>query len=546
VILISFAASIRTKENKVVKIFETALLTAVMLAAPALAQATTETIPVGLAPAISSPQSGRIIVFAKQVDPAAKPPGSVDTSAFEPTGTAIAAKETWSLGQGETAEVDADVDTYPAPFAQLPAGTYAFQAVLDRNHDYNYGGRGSGDIVSPVVEARLPGPIPRLTLTHVVKTDWLKGRLAHLPDAKREAMQKALAELKRADFVSPVLSEFWGRPMHIRAWVALPPGYGAPGKTFPTVYTTNGFGGPPGYKKFSAAQIEQMMSSGAMPPMIWVYLDQTSARGTCEFADSVNNGPWGQALTTEFIPWFEKHHATDGKPSSRFLTGHSSGGWAALWLQVRYPEVFGGTWPVSPDPGDFRDFVNIDIYAPNANAYRDAAGKPIPLVRDHGKVIATVEQFAKMERVLGVYGGQFASFEWVFSPKGPDGRPEPLFNRATGDIDPQVADYWRDHYDIAWRIRHDWPALKRNLDGKIHLYVGTADTFYLDGSVRLLKQAFDSVGAHEDFTFISHKTHFDVYKIGADRFGLMKDIAWSMYRQARPNAKRPAKKQSPG
>lgn len=520
------------------KILRMATLVAVMFAAPVLAQTATETIPVTLAPSISSPQSGRIIVFATKVDPAAEPPTAVDSSAFEPTGAAIAAKETWSLRQGDTAEVDGGADTFPEAFAKLPPGTYAFQAVLDRNHDYNYAGRGPGDIVSPVVEAKLPGPIPPLTLTHIFESTWLEQRLARLPDDRRTAMMDALAKLKSADFVSPVLSKFWGRPMHIRAWVALPPGYGTPGKRFPTVYITNGFGGPPHYQKFFTALIEQMMTSGSMPPMIWVYLDQRLPTGTNEFADSVNNGPWGQALTNEFIPWIEKQYAMDAKPSSRFLTGQSSGGWAALWLQVRYPKMFGGAWPTAPDPSDFHSFLNLDIYATHANAYHDDAGKPVAMARDHGKVIATTEQFAKIERVIGVYGGQLASFEWVFSPKGSDGRPEPLFDRATGDIDPSVAAYWRDHYDIAYRIRHNWPVLKPDLDGKIHLYVGTADTYYLNDSARSLEQVFDIVGAHEDFTFIPGKTHFDLYQVGDDPFGLLKTIAWAMYNKARPGANR--------
>jgi S-formylglutathione hydrolase FrmB len=502
----------------------------------ASAQAATGTIPVTLAPSIASPQSGRILVFARKVDPVSKPPDSVDTSAIEPTGTAVAAKETWSFLRGEVAQIDGDVDAFPMPFSELPPGTYAFQAVLDRNHDYNYGGRGPGDIVSPVVEAKLPGPIPTLTLTHSVQSNWLKGRIERLPANKRAALEKALNEVKRVDFVSPILSKFWGRPIHMHAWVALPPGYGMPGRTFPTVYTTNGFGGPPGYKKFSAAEIEQSMASGEMPPMIWIYLDQTTPTGTTEFADSVNNGPWGQALTTEFIPWFETHYAADNKPSSRFLTGHSSGGWASLWLQVRYPKLFAGSWPTAPDSSDFHDFTNIDIYAPHANAYRDAAGKPIPLVRDKGKVIATQEEANKLERVIGMYGGQFASFDWVFSPKGADGRPMPLFNRATGDIDPQVAAYWQDHYDIAARVKRDWKTIGSDLDGKIHLYVGTADTFYLNGAARLLQQALESVGAHEDFTYLPGKTHFDLDQIGDDPYGLRKKIAWQMYRQARPNA----------
>lgn len=228
----------------------------------------------------------------------------------------------------------------------------------------------------------------------------------------------------------------------------------------------------------------------------------------------------------------------DAKPSSRFLTGQSSGGWAALWLQVRYPKMFGGSWPTAPDPSDFHSFLNLDIYAAHANAYYDDAGKSVAIARDHSKVIATMEQFAKIERVIGVYGGQLASFECVFSPKGSDGRPEPLFDRATGDIDPSVAAYWRDHYDIAYRIRHNWPALKADLDGKIHLYVGTADTYYLNDSARSLEQVFDTVGAHEDFTYIPGKTHFDLYQIGDDQFGLLKNIAWAMYNQARSVANR--------
>jgi S-formylglutathione hydrolase FrmB len=511
---------------------------------PAVAQTTAEPIPVALAPAVKGPESGRIIVFAKKVEPGAAVPTEVDTSAFEPTGTAIAAKETWSLRQGDVAEIDGDADTFPAAFGALPPGTYAFQAVLDRNHDYNYGGRGPGDLISPVVEARLPGPIPTLTLTltDTVPATAPEAQLAKLPAARRAALEQGLAGLKLADFVSPILSRFWGRPTHIRGWVALPPGYGAKGKTFPTVYSTGGFGSTLAYEKLAAADMASGMADGSMPPMIWVFLDESLPTGTHEFADSVNNGPWGEALTSEFIPWIEQHYAMDARPSSRFLTGHSSGGWATLWLQVRYPKVFGGTWPTSPDPSDFHNFTNTNLYDPHANAYHDADGTPHPLVRDHGKLIATFEQFAKMERVIGPYGGQLASFDWVFSPKGADGRPMPMFDRATGAVDPQVAAYWEDHYDISHIVARDWKTLKPDLDGKIHLHVGTADTFYLDGPAHLLKATFDKLGAHEDITFIPDRTHFDLFKEGDDPHGLMKDIAWQMYGLARPGSVRPAAK----
>jgi hypothetical protein len=486
----------------------------------------------------NGPAAGRIIVFATAAKPDDKPDADVDTSPFEPTGTAIAAQEVWSLAPNATASVDVETDTFPTPFSRLPPGKYRFQAVLDRNHDYNYGGRGAGDIVSPVVEASLPGPLPALTLAKTLPEVTIEEMLAGARPERAAILRANLPRTKAVTFASPALSAFWGRPVEIRGWIALPPGYKKGGPGFPTVYSTSGFGSTLADARTSAASMIDLMASGKAPPMIWVFLDESSPTGTHEFADSVNNGPWGHALTAEFIPWIETQYAMDAKPASRFLTGHSSGGWATLWLQVRYPKVFGGSWPTSPDPSDFHDFTNIDIYAPHANAYRDAAGKPGPLVRDHDKLIATYEQFSKMERVLGPYGGQLASFEWVFSPKGADGRPLPLFDRATGYIDPAVAGYWRDHYDIAHIVARDWKTLKPDLDGKIHLIVGTADTFYLDGPAHRLKAVFDKLGARQEFTFVPDRTHFDLFKQGDDRQALLKDIAWAMYAKARPGTKR--------
>jgi S-formylglutathione hydrolase FrmB len=274
--------------------------------------------------------------------------------------------------------------------------------------------------------------------------------------------------------------------------------------------------------------------------MIWVLLDESSPTGTHEFADSVNNGPWGEALTAELIPDLEARYRMDAKPSGRFLNGHSSGGWATLWLQTRYPTLFGGTWSTSPDPSDFHDFTGVDLYAPNANVYRRPDGSAYPLMRDHGKVLASLETFAELEAVLGAYGGQMSSFDWVFSPKGQDGRPEPMFDRVTGAVDPQVVAYWRDHYDIAYRLAHNWPALKPELDGKIHLIVGTADTFYLDGAAHKLQAVLDGLGAKSDFRYLPDRTHMDLYKIGDDPRGLLKVIAWEMYAVARPGSTPPA------
>ena len=164
----------------------------------------------------------------------------------------------------------------------------------------------------------------------------------------------------------------------------------------------------------------------------------------------------------------------DKEASGRFTTGHSSGGWFAIWQQVRYPTVFGGAWARSPDPVDFRSFTGINIYNRDANAYTRPDGAPQYLVRDaSGKEVTSFKDYAQQENVLGDYGGQIDSFDWVFSPRGQDGRPQPLFDRVTGKVDPEVARYWRDNYDIGHIVRRDWGSLKTVLDGKIHLIMGT-------------------------------------------------------------------------
>ncbi|WP_233842429.1 alpha/beta hydrolase-fold protein [Dyella sp. 2HG41-7] len=492
----------------------------------------------------AQPVSGRLLLFAEEAN-AAKAGAEngavteVDTNPFFPTQTAIAARDIDRLVPGQIIDIDADGQAFPDAWSKLPPGDYVVQAVLDVHRNYNYVGRDTGDIVSKVVSVHLPDTdIPTLTLDTTVPAHDPWTLPGSIPKPLRDAAETLHKQSPSVDFVSPSLTQFWGRPIHMLAHVVLPPGYDPSSSTrYPTVYYTHGFGGNYDRLVRPMAYVQAGMASGEMPPMIWVFLDESSATGTHEFADSVNNGPWGQALTTELIPYLESKYHMDANVHGRFLNGHSSGGWATLWLQTRYPGIFGGTWSTSPDPSDFHDFTGPDLYAAHANVYRKPDGTPYPLVRDKGKVIATFEQFAKMERVLGPYGGQMASFEWVFSPRGKDGRPEPMFDRDTGDVDPQVVAYWHDHYDIAHRLQANWPTLKSDLDGKIHLFVGTADTFYLDGAAHRLKAVLDGLGAHSEFRFIPGRTHFDLYQVGDDRFGLIHEISWAMYAVARPDSK---------
>lgn len=513
-------------------------LAAIVFATPALpAQVVFH---VSLGQASATPVSGRLLIFAKLLAPGDKRPvAAVDMDQIDTHATAIAAQDVARLEPSATIALDADVTAYPTPFSQLKPGHYAVQAVLDRDHSYNYTGRGPGDLVSGVVEMDLPGGATQLlTLaTAVPETDPLQP-LFNVSAALKEVYPAAKADIHAINFTSPALSRFWGRPVALHGWVVTPPDYAThPNQRYPTVYYTQGFGGSLRSLHDIAVARWDEMKKGKAPPMIWVAVDQSSPTGTSEFVDGVNDGPWGQALTTELIRDLERRYRMDAKPSGRMLTGHSSGGWAGLWLQVNYPRLFGGAWPTSPDPSDFHDFLGIDLYAPGANVYRKPDGSPWPLARDKGQMLVSIEDYTRREVVLGEYGGQLASFDWVFSPRGPDGRPLAMFDRTTGAVDSAVIAYWKDHYDVAERLRRHWPQLRRDLDGKIHLTVGTADTFYLDGSAHRLEATMKQLGARTDFRYIEGRGHFDLYIVGDDRWGLYKAIAWEMYAIARPGSK---------
>jgi Putative esterase len=432
----------------------------------------------------------------------------------------IAAKEVHALTPQDPVELDPDELAYPEKFRTAPEGNYKIQAVLDVNHDFAYHDEASdGDLMSKVGEQHFSS-----TADEVISLT--------LAERKSDPPLQLPPNTELFDFVSPQLSTFWGRPIHMRGAVLMPPGYTAGQGRYPTVYMTHGFGGDMKYLvQRSATNINNLMEDKKIPEMIWVFMLEACSGGTHEFADSVNNGPWGKALTTALIPHLEKQYRMDAKPRGRFLTGHSSGGWAALWIQVSHPEFFGGTWPTAPDTSDFRTFAaQVGLTKqPPPNFYRHDDGSPRMFILMGGKDVQSMEDLAKQERVTGEYGGQLGSFDWVFSPRGKDGRPMPLFDPDTGNIDPEVAAYWEKNYDIAHLLRTNWKKIGPLLNGKIHFTVGTADTFHLDEPARLLEQTIKDVGGRASFTYLEGRSHLDLYQ-----GGLTEQIAREMYAVARP------------
>jgi len=316
------------------------------------------------------------------------------------------------------------------------------------------------------------------------------------------------------NFVSPSLSAFFGRPITMHAYVEPPRDYAASARRYATVYVVGGYGeSADDLPRAAAARTKSLASTGGSQ-LIYVHLDPHVPLGHSVFADSVNNGPWGRALTKELIPYLESRWRMIGTERTRFLTGHSSGGWSTMWLQVTYPSVFGGTWSTSPDPLDFHDFTGPNLVDdPAGNIFHTRGGRPYMLVRIKGKDVVPLRDYILQEHALGAYGGQFGSFDAVFSPRGEDGRPQPLFDRETGRIDPKVARYWEAHYDIVRTLHDNWPALGPKLHGKLHVVVGSWDTFQLERGVMRLRDALAKLpGSDAQIEIVPQRTHMDLYR----------------------------------
>jgi len=443
--------------------------------------------------------SGRLLVFMTD-SPVERESIGPD---FGTSNTWIAASEVEHLAPGGYLDFDPNRIAFPEPLGNAKAGTYRVMALLDPNHSYPYHGQDEGDLSSNVVK--------------IEKVDSIDSQPVELSLSRvtpyRGVKTTDTQQIKLVEFESPSLTAFWGRPIVMRAGVVLPPNYSKePAKHYPTAFHVHGFGGDHRGAWRQGTSLVNNMASGKQPEMIHVFLDGSFPTGHHEFADSVNNGPWGRALTREFIPHLEHRFRLVNRPSARFLTGHSSGGWSTLWLQITYPNFFGGTWSTAPDPVDFREFTGINATPGSTdNAYRrkDGAGKN--LVRMNGKEVATIEQFLRQEEVTGEYGGQFASFEWVFSPRGQDGRPMKLFNRVTGELNQEVMRAWQ-KYDIRLVLDRNWATLGPKLRRKLHLICGDADTFHLNEAFVLLCDFLKSKGSDAVCELVPGRDHMNLYQ----------------------------------
>ena len=437
------------------------------------------------------------------------------------------------LAPGQAATVDRSALGWPVDSVMdLPAGTYTVQALLHRYETFT---RADGHTVKLPMDRgegqqwnRAPGNLystprqvdidPARGGTFAITLDQAIPPIADPPETKY---------IKHERIQSELLSTFWGRPMHIGAHVLVPEGFDEhPDARYPLVvnhghfpYTFGGFREEPPdpnlaceysarfqldcYNRVEqehAYEFYREWTGPNFPRMLIIEIQHANPYYDDSYAvNSENLGPYGDAIVKELIPYLEQKYRGIGEGWARFMYGGSTGGWEALGAQVMYPDEFNGAFAACPDPIDFRAYTVVNIYE-DRNAYSlDSRWKktPRPGHRDYlGHVSATLEEMNRRELVRGTRsrsGQQWDIWEAVYSPVGPDGYPRRIWDKRTGVIDQEVAAYWKEHYDLSHILQRDWEkGLGEKLRGKIHLYVGDMDNYYLNNAVYLVEEFLKS------------------------------------------------------
>ncbi|MEY3819486.1 MAG: hypothetical protein RLZZ425_954 [Bacteroidota bacterium] len=323
--------------------------------------------------------------------------------------------------------------------------------------------------------------------------------------------------IKHIKIQSKLLTEFWGRPMYLGAHILLPEGFDThPNVRYPlAIYhghfpsDISGFSTTPpnpnlipdtsarfnitGYNKIQeeeAYQFYKQWTGPNFPRVLAIEIQHATPYYDDSYAvNSANMGPYGDAITYELIPEIEKQFRGIGQGWARFTYGGSTGGWEALAVQVFYPNEYNGAYAACPDPIDFNHYTTINIYKDENAYYAKSDFKDLarPSHRNYlGHINSTIKETNQRELALGTHsrsGDQYDVWEAVFSPMGEDGYPKRIFDKHSGTIDKSVAAYWKENYDLAHIIKRDWPKIGEQLKGKIHLYVGDMDNYYLNNAV---------------------------------------------------------------
>jgi hypothetical protein len=427
---------------------------------------------------------------------------------------------------GQARIVDASAAGYPIKsLRDVPPGEYYVQAVLHRYETFH---RSDGHTVKLPMDRGegqhwniAPGNL--YSKPRKVTVSASSGTIAvvldqEIPPITPPQDTKYIRHLK---IQSELLTQFWGRPMYLSANVLVPEGFDThPEVHYPVIISEDHFNAdfagfrtePPdpnlkpdyserfhisGYNRIQqqeAYKFYQQWSGSGFPRVLIAEINHANPYYDDSYAvNSANLGPYGDAIETELIPAIEKQFRGIGQGWARFAYGGSTGGWESMAVQMFYPDHYNGAFVACPNPVDFRSFITANLYQDKNAFYMQGAHADIPQpgMRDYlGRTLITMQGVNQYELALGSRGRsgeQFDIWQAVYSPVGKDGYPQPIFDKETGVIDPAVAAYWKEHYDLSAILQRDWATLGPKLEGKLNVYVGSADTYFLTDAVYYLE-----------------------------------------------------------
>jgi hypothetical protein len=465
---------------------------------------------------------GRMLLLLSS-DPSEEPRMQIDDT---PRSQMVFGVNVDGLAPGVSTTVDASAYGYPIKsLKDVPPGEYTVQAVLSLYETFH---RADGSVVklhSDQGEGQhwniTPGNMYSKPRKITVKAGGAPIEVSLtdvIPPIATPADTKYVRHIR---VQSQLLTKFWGRPMFLSAVVLLPEGFDEhPSARYPEMifedHFVSGFDDfrtiPPdadlepdysqrfhlaGYNRIQqeeAYKTYQQWISPRFPRVLVIKIQHANPYYDDSYAvNSANLGPYGDAIETELMPAIEKQFRGIGQGWARFLYGGSTGGWESLAVQMFYPTHYNGAFVACPDPVDFHAYMTIDLYDDKNAFYLYGAHKQIeqPAMRDYlGHTLITTKENNQYELALGDRGRsgeQFDIWQAVYSPEGPDGYPLTIFNKETGEINPKVAAYWHDHYDLNAILQRDWATLGPQLRGKLHIYVGSDDTYFLNDAVYLME-----------------------------------------------------------
>jgi hypothetical protein len=475
----------------------------------------------------AQPLDGRLLLLLSN-DPSAEPRMQINDT---PRSQMVFGIDVDGLKPGQAVPVDETAFGYPIrSLRDVPPGEYYVQALLHRYETFHRAdgktvklpmdrGEGQqwnlapGNLYSRPLKIKITGNNPPVSIV-------MDQEIPPIPPIKDTKY------IRHISIQSDLLTKFWGRPMYLSAIVLVPEGFDQhPNAHYPLAIFHDHFVGDfdnfrtepsdpnlkpdyserfhiSGYNRIQqeeAYKFYQQWTGPNFPRVLIVKFQHANPYYDDSYAvNSANLGPYGDAIETELVPAIEKKFRGIGAGWARFMYGGSTGGWESLAAQIFYPDHYNGTFTACPDPIDFRAYTLINLYKDKNAFFLEGAHKRVaqPGMRDYlGHVTITIQDANAYELALGSKGRsgqQWDIWQAVYSPVGDDGYPKPIFNKLTGEIDPDDAAYWKEHYDLRAILEKNWATLGPKLQGKIHIYCGSADTYFLNDAVYLMEDFLKS------------------------------------------------------